>query len=115
MFNIKSLLFGSKLDEEELFALSWKIPEKLEIEIKESDGMYVAKITSYKDDNVVTQAKTGQQLVKMVNDALYSYLDIPGKYKDDIGFFMPPKDVREELKYEVPKKYLNRKIGLARA
>ena len=115
MFSLRALLFGDKLDQEELFALSWKIPARLEIEIKESDGMYVAKITSYADDNVVTQAKTGQELVEMVNDALYSYLDIPSKYKSEIGFFLPPESVREELQYKVPAKYLNTKIGLARA
>lgn len=114
MFNLKSL-FGRKLDQEEMFALSWRIPAKLEIEIKETDGMYFAKITSFTEDNVVTQASTGQELVEMVNDALYSYLNIPGEYKESIGFFMPPEEVRKELKFKVPKKYLNRKIGLARS
>lgn len=114
MFKFRQL-FQRRLDEEELFAVSWKIPSRLDIEIKESDGEYVAKIVSFKNDNVVTQAKTGQELVEMVNDALYSYLDIPSAYKERIGFFMPPESVREELKIKIPAKYLNTKVGLVKA
>ena len=112
---IKYLLFGKKLDQDELFALRWKIPAKLEIEIKEDGGTYFAKITNYTDDNVVTQASTGQELVEMVNDALYSFLDIPAQYQENIGFFMPSAEVRDELQYKIPAKYLNTKLSLAKA
>lgn len=113
--HIQQLLFSRRLDQDELFAMRWKIPTTLQIEIKESDGTYFAKVTSFGDDNVVTQANTGQELVEMINDALYAYLDIPVQYKESIGFFMPPEPVRQELQYKIPAKYLNTKVALAKA
>lgn len=112
---LNALGLRKRLDEEELFALSWKIPSELEILITKTDTGYFAKITSFKDDNVVTQADTGQELVTMINDALYEYLDIPTEYMESLGFFMPPENVRDELKVSIPNKYLNTAIGLQRA
>lgn len=104
-----------RIDDDELVALSWKIPKELKIHISKTADGYFARITSFDDDNVVTQAKTGQELVTMVNDALYSYLEIPARYMETLGVFMPPEDVRQELQVTIPKKYLNTSIGLSRA
>jgi predicted RNase H-like HicB family nuclease len=94
--------------------LSWKKPDSLDVFIKKSDNGYFAKVTSL-SGNVVTQAKTGQELIEMVNDAVYAYLDIPQVYREHLGYFMPPEEVRAELKAEIPQKYLNKKIGLVKA
>lgn len=114
MANLRNI-FKPSVDQDVLFALSWKVPDSLEIVIKESDGSYFAKITSFKEDNVVTQADTGQELVEMVNEALYDYLDIPEQYRDRLGFFLPSEKEREELKLKIPKKYLNKRLDLAKA
>ncbi len=106
--------FSKKIDSEELFAISWKKPNGIEVIIKKADGEYFAKVTSL-PGNVVTQAKTGQELLELLNDAVYEYLDIPPKYREALGYFLPPDDVRDELKITIPNKYLNKKIGLVKA
>jgi len=108
-------MFKSQVDQEVLFALSWKVPDSLDIVINESDGSYFAKITSFANDNVVTQANTGLELVEMVNEALYDYLEVPSQYRRELGFFLPSPEQREELKIKIPKKYLNKKVGLVKA
>lgn len=109
------MLFNhQKFDQDELFALRWKKPDGIEVFIKKSDNGYFAKVTSL-SGNVVTQAKTGQELIEMVNDAVFAYLDIPKIYREYYGYFLPPENVREELKAEIPKKYLNKKLGLVKA
>lgn len=106
---LTNFLGRNKLDNETLYALQWKKPANVEIILEKSDAGYFAKVVSL-DGNVVTEAATGQELFEMVNDAIYEYLDIPEQYRERLGFYLPPEDVREELKVEIPKKYLNKVI-----
>jgi predicted RNase H-like HicB family nuclease len=103
-----------KFDQDEFFALQWKRPDNIQVFINRAEeGGYFAKIVSLAG-NVVTEADTGQALVEMVNEAMYDYLDIPPIYRPQMGLFMPSEEVREEIKAEIPAKYLNTNIGLAR-
>ena len=103
-------LFGSQtIDPDVLFALQWKKPSTVEVVIKRSENGYFAKVQSL-DGNVVTEASTGQQLFVMVNDAIYEYLDIPQQYRELLGYYLPPLEVREELRVDIPQKYLNKVI-----
>lgn len=103
-------IFGSrKVDHDVLYALQWKKPERVEVYLEKTQNGYFAKVVSL-DGNVVTEAGTGQELFEMVNDAIYEYLDIPEQYRDKLGYFLPPDDIREELKVEIPAKYLNKVI-----
>lgn len=107
MFNS---LFGNKrIDQDVLYAMEWKKPSNIQVYLEKADGGYFAKVVSL-DGNVVTQASTGQELFEMVNDAIYKYLEIPEQYREKLGFYLPPEDVREELKVEIPSKYLNKVI-----
>lgn len=109
------LFARNRIDIEVLFALEWKRPDSLEVVIKKADGGYFAKVTSL-DGNVVTQADDGIKLVEMVNEAVYDYLDIPAQYRAELGYFMPPQEVREQFRLNnIPAKYLNTKLGLVRA
>jgi len=101
--------FDKRIDPDVLFALSWKKPSTIQVRIQQTEDGYFAKVVNL-DGNVVTEAKTGQELFEMVNDAIYEYLDVPVKYRDKLGYFMPPEEVREELKVTIPKKYLNTDI-----
>ena len=108
-------LFGDKrVDQETLFALEWKKPESIHVLIKKSDTGYFAKVTNL-DGNVVTQADNAVQLVEMVNEAVYDFLDIPVQYREKLGYFMPPKDVRDELSMGIPDAYLNKEMSLQKA
>ncbi len=104
-----------KVSEDELFALSWKKPEQLDVFIEEADGGYYAKINNYKGDNVSTWAPNGEELVRLVNELLYDYLEVPVSCREYYGYFLPPADVRKEFSIEIPQKYLNKEIKLARA
>lgn len=101
--------FDKRIDPDVLFALSWKKPSTIQVRIQQTDNGYFAKVINL-DGNVVTEAKTGQELFEMVNDAIYEYLDVPYKYRDKLGYFMPPEEVREELKVTIPSKYLDTNI-----
>lgn len=108
-------LFGHKYDREEYIALLWKRPDKIDVFISEADGSYFAKLTNFTEGNVVTQAGTGQELIEMVNAAMYEYLDIPEVYWEEMGYFLPPEEVRQEMKIEIPRKYLERSFSLVKA
>ncbi len=96
-------------------ALLWKKPDAIEVYIRQTEDGYFAKLTNFSNDNVVTQAATGQELIDMVNAAMYDYLDIPVVYRDEMGYFLPPEHVREEMKIEIPSKYLDKKFQLVKA
>jgi predicted RNase H-like HicB family nuclease len=81
-----------------MFILSVLVPDTL------------LKVTSFEEDNVITEADTGQELFEMLNDAIYEYLDIPTQYRELLGYYLPPENVREELKVAIPDKYLNKRI-----
>ncbi len=104
-----------KFDAEEFFALTWKKPDRIAVLIREVEDGYFVKVTSFKEDNVVTQAQTGQELFEMVNAAVYDYLDIPEVYRKRMGYFLPPEELREDLKIKIPAKFLNKEIGLVKA
>ncbi|MCL4406172.1 MAG: type II toxin-antitoxin system HicB family antitoxin [Patescibacteria group bacterium] len=88
-----------------LAAYKWRLPQELQVSLKKSaDGGYIAFV-----DNVpgcVTQAETGQDLFTQVNDALYTYYEIPESYQPYMPIFLPPENVRSELNIHIPEKYL---------
>lgn len=110
------MLFSrQRFDPEEYRALLWKKPDEIQVFIKKSDGGYFAKLVNFKNDNVVTQAHTGQELVEMVNEALYDYLNIPDVYRARMGYYLPSEKVFEEIKVKIPNKYLDRTLELEKA
>lgn len=115
LMQIANLFTRRKYDPEEFRALLWKKPDSIEVYINETEGGYFAKLISFKDDNVVTQATNGMELIEMVNSAMYDYLDIPEVYRDEMGYFLPPENVRQEMKAQIPSKYLGRSFQLQKA
>jgi hypothetical protein len=112
----RKVLFGRERFDPEIFrALLWKKPDHIQVLIRKSDDGYFAKLVNFSDDNVVTEADNGQELVEMVNEALYDYLDIPEIYRAEMGYFLPPEGVREEMKIEIPNKYLDQTLELVKA
>ena len=101
MFN----LFRKKIILEALIAYKGRFPEELEVSIKPSqDKGYVMYVKNL--PGCVTQAETGQKIFEMVNDAVYTYLQIPEDYQLYMPAFFPPELVRKEFNINIPAKYL---------
>jgi predicted RNase H-like HicB family nuclease len=97
-------------------ALRYKLPSSLTVSIhKDPSGIYTAKVF---DENekypYVTQGETGQELIEMVNDLIFTMRDIPDNYRPYLGGFFPTQDILEELKVHIPAKYLDKNFALAR-
>lgn len=111
---LDKIMGRKKVDPDVLFALKWKKPSTIKVFIKYTNGSYFAKVTNL-EGNVVTQAESGMDLVEMVNEAVYDYLEIPSQYRAELGYFMPPEEFRNKFNLEIPKQYLNKEIGLVTA
>jgi predicted RNase H-like HicB family nuclease len=98
-------------------ALRYKLPVGLSVSIHEDpSGKYVARID--KSDTfhrpILTEGETGQELFEMVNDAVFTALDIPENYRSYMTVFAPPPEIRDQLAIKIPKKYLNKNLGLVK-
>src|SRR4051812_28496582 len=101
MSNIITRLFSNQpaVDPEVLLALRYKLPVTLSVSIHEDpSGKYVARIS--KSDifqrAIVTEGETGQELFDMVNDAVFTALDIPENYRSYMTVFTPPQEIRDQ-------------------
>lgn len=110
---IKFRYFG--VSQDELFALEWKKPEELFIHIEQSEGGYYARILNYESDNVSTWAENGKELVRMINEVLYDYLEIPVSCRSRYGYFFPEEEVRKKFSLEIPPEYLGENLKLVRS
>ncbi|MBI1957027.1 MAG: hypothetical protein HYS44_01020 [Candidatus Niyogibacteria bacterium] len=63
------------------------LPEKLTVEIHKEKTGYWAKIKEL--PHCYTQADNYDELIIMINDAVYTYLDIPIKYIKTLGYYIP--------------------------
>lgn len=96
-------LFKSKeeIRPELVLAFRWKMPDKLNVTIKPSeDGGYIGEVNNL--PGCITQGETGQEIFEMVNDAVYSYLEIPEEYKIHMPSFLPPEETRQALDIKLP-------------
>ena len=108
---LSKILFKKEIIPEVLTALRRKIPDGIDVVIKKSeDGGYFAIIENL--PGCITQAETGQELFGMVNDAIYTYLDIPSEYIPYLPNFLPPEKVRKEFNIKIPENFLGQKIVL---
>jgi hypothetical protein len=107
------------VDPEVLTALRFKLPQALVVSIHEDpSGQYVAKVQD-KDriafgKPLVTEGETGQELFEMVNDVVFTILDIPENYREYMTTFSPPENIRQELAIKIPDKYLDKEFGLVK-
>lgn len=113
MLNYIKSLFGFGIDPEVLAAYAAKMPTKISVSIhNDPSGLYVAKIRGILKDPIVTEGKTGKELIMMVNDAIFTTKDIPENYRPFMPEFVPPEVVFAELKTHIPAKYLNQRMQL---
>ena len=85
---------------EVLQAIQWKLPDQLEVEIKKSDtGGFYAIVKNL--PGCITQADSGQELYEMINDAVYTYFQVPKEYTPYVNIYTPPEDVRKKFGIKV--------------
>jgi len=109
---LKLKVFG--VDNDLLAAYTSRMPRVISVSITEDpSGRYVAKIEGiHNSHGMATEADTGQELLDMVNDAIYTIKDVPESYRPYMGGFVPPANIAEELKIKIPAKYLNKELSL---
>lgn len=98
---------------EVLIAYKYRIPDNIDVFIKQSkDGGYVVDVKNLK--GCITQAENGGEIFEMVNDALYTYLEIPAHYQPYMPVFFPTENVRKQFNIEIPKEYLEKELSIQR-
>ena len=81
---------------EELIKYQAKFPDKLEVQITKSDDFgYAIKILNL--PGCFTQVENAEELLIMVNDAVYTYFDIPRDIVSSMPRYFPAEEIREEL------------------
>ena len=84
MKKVKDLQFYKKL-----------LPQRITVEIhKAKEGGFWAEIKEF--SNCYTQAENFKELVEMVNDAVFNYLEIPNKFHKALNYYLP-KEIIEEI------------------
>lgn len=105
-------LFRKKIDQETLAAYITGLPSTIQVEFNEEPGGGYSAIVHNLKGNIVTQGRTGKELFEMVNDAVLESYNVPELYKPHVTTYLPPEEVREELK--IPAEYLNKKVSLVK-
>lgn len=112
--NFLGLGHGEQIRPELIVAFNSRIPNEISVNIYPSkDGGYIAEVKDI--DHCLTQVESGKDLVKMVNDAMHTSLDIPEEYRDYVVSYLPPKEVQEKFDIKIPGKYLNRELIMQKA
>ena len=94
----------AKVKQELIYAFKWKMPDELSVVIKPSlDGGFIGEVINL--PGCITQGENEQEIFEMVNDAVYSYLEIPEEYKIYMPSFFPPEKIREKLNIKLPSSY----------
>lgn len=93
-------IFRKRIIPEVLLSYKIKLPDKISVVIKNiGDDYYFVRITDLQD--CVTQAKA-EEIFEMVNDAIYTYFEIPQEYQPFVQTYIPPENIRKELKIKIP-------------
>jgi predicted RNase H-like HicB family nuclease len=71
-----------------------QMPDMLNLNIQKTDEGFWAKVKEL--PHCYTQARDFFELIRMVNDAVYTYLEIPDNFKKKVGFYLP-KEICEVI------------------
>lgn len=89
-------------DIDTVIAYQYKMPSNIEVQITKDGDIFFAKVKKINDDSltratIVTEAKTVDELVASVNDALLTYLNFPENIKSRMPLFLPPQLAEQQL------------------
>ncbi len=75
-----------------------KFPREVSVSVRRSkDGGFYAEI--YLENDILrTQAESFPEIMAMVNDAIYTYFEIPERYLSYMPYYIPSVKVAQELK-----------------
>lgn len=72
----------------ELLRFFIALPPRLEVEIhRAAEGGFWAKVNNLR--GCVTQADDFLELIEMINDAVFTYFEVPVKYRKLLGYYVP--------------------------
>ena len=69
------------------------LPNQITVAVKKTKLGFVADIKDF--PHCYTQGRNFAELVEMINDAVFTYLDILEKYRGSLGVYLPDKIVNE--------------------
>lgn len=98
---------GKQNKEKEIRRYRKLILDHAEIEVnvkKTSEGNLVASIETF--PGCRTQARNLSGLIGMVNDAIYTYFEIPEEHYNDMPSYMPPVELAQALNLYPSKKMI---------
>jgi len=93
------------LDKQKIVEYRGRIPKMLELVIVESqDGGYVIEIKNL--PGCLSQTDRARDVFTCINNALYTYLEIPGQYASYFGPFLPEEGVVAQFADLVPANFV---------
>jgi len=95
---IKRFVFRKKLSQEAFDAYLYRLPKNIMVNWEKDGKFIVGKIQEGKEE-YFTQGNSVEDFIRMVNDAVYTYHEIPIEYIDAISqvrpYNPPPKAIEE--------------------
>jgi hypothetical protein len=74
-----------------------KLPKKLSVALfRAKEGGFCAEV-KINNDILRTEAENLPELIEMVNDAVYTYFEIPEKFISEAPTYIPPVEVIQDL------------------
>lgn len=71
------------------------LPERLTLEINKTEEGFWAEVKEL--PHCYTQGNTFLELIEMINDSIYTYLEVPQKFRKKVGYYLP-KELSDEIK-----------------
>lgn len=93
--------FSPQFNNEELIAYRHRLPAQVGVAMHEQDGKFFARI-EFDGVTLTTQARRPQELYDMVNDAVYTYFEIPRQYAPLVSRYAPPKELVDRYGIKLP-------------
>ena len=86
----------SRSDIKKIKELRSLFPAEIGVKVRRSaDGGFFAEVLTF--PRVITEADTFSELIEMVNDAVLSYFEIPGKYASFVPNYLPSLRMAQEF------------------
>jgi predicted RNase H-like HicB family nuclease len=105
-----------KIRTDKKIELQKKFPDNLFVEIEpfdDGEGYYI-RVKNLEGCNTSTRSKDSKDIFEMINDAVYTYLEIPEDYQPFMPTYLPLEDVRKEFEEGIPADFLNKILTLSR-
>lgn len=71
------------------------LPLRINVIIEKNDDGFWVKISEF--PFCFTQARSTSELPEMINDAIFTHLSIPEKFRKSVGYYIPVSKKHEQL------------------